>query len=278
MRALVLVSLLAAGCPERSPRIDVVADAGPGGGQPDGQRGESDGRIAGPDASRVLPDAEMPPDSAVPIVGYGLMLDVGYAGGGDSGYPSAEFTDLDWQPPFGQCGGIVNTGLESAGASVDVSSSLGGSVSMAWDPTYYSYYTMDAIPMLYGEGSTFTASAPGGFVPAFQISGVTPATRLAGVSVPAQLAVGQDLAVSWQPGGASLFFVEIYDSTQQDAVYCVFPDSGAGTIPANLLGTLQSGSESVYAIQANDTREIVGGWDMELWIGTAAYVTTTIGP
>lgn len=167
------------------------------------------------------------------------------------------------------CGTPNPQGYLSAGTVVLSSDVMTQQVSQLINGTYESLYFPG--DLWSAAGVTVTVSAPGGDVPAFSAQFPAPAV----LAIPDATAVaietakhGQDIALTWQGGGAcqAIFeFSERQGDTTYDAV-CAFPSSDdSGTIPAAALAPFPAGTAPTYTFTCTVTTNLmVGDWAINI--------------
>ena len=178
------------------------------------------------------------------------------------------------------CGTPDPQGYLSGGTVVFSSDVMTQQVTQLINGTYESaYFPGD---LWSAAGVTVTVSASGGDVPAISAQFPAPAV----LAIPDATAVanetakhGQDIALTWQGGGAcqAIFeFSERQGDTTYDAV-CAFPSSGdSGTIPAAALAPFPAGTAPTYTFTCTVTTNLMAG-DWAINIRALADARTPAG-
>jgi hypothetical protein len=186
-------------------------------------------------------------------------------------YPSQDYCRHESHGPceVAICGTPNPQGYVSAGTVVLSSDVMTQQVAQLINGTYDSVYFPG--DLWSAPGVTITVSAPGGDVPAFSAQLPAPAV----VTIPDATSVaigtathGQDIALTWQGGGACQATFEFFErrgDTTYDAV-CAFPSTdGSGTIPAAALAGFPGGTDPSYTFTCTVTTNLTAGdWAIEI--------------
>ncbi len=154
--------------------------------------------------------------------------------GGDSsssffGLSDWTVTVTDENPDAGQSSGSIF--LTDGGAG-------GGEGNIIASLTWSDWSGGDRL-LIQGSGSGAVDRFSGQITAPLDFTGLNPGLFADAGTIP----LGQDLALTWTPGGASSISIEALDQTTAGQVICSVPDDGSFKIPSSLLSHFQSGDQ-----------------------------------